>query len=194
MTLAHSVLISVIGPSCTGKTWMMDFIRDAGDPRIGLVEVGRYFREKYLDPKSPHYQPDYFKGQMAPAHTQKEAWDVLESSVNRHLADGKRAIVIDGQPREVGQAHRMLDNWTSVSKMFVVLHASPAERERRALAKVESEDNRQLRLQRLQRDIADTYEVLLTLIQRRTYIKVIDTEGPHNEWRLEVMQLIRSCM
>lgn len=124
-------LTFVIGPTNAGKGTLLAL---AGKlPHVGLVEVGKMMRAKYLDPASPHYDPDHFKGQGAPKHTAVEAWQMMLDGIAAAEAAKKDVVLIDGQPRDVEQARRCAFELELYEKRFIALHASHEIRLRRAI-------------------------------------------------------------
>lgn len=103
--MSKKSLAFIIGPTCAGKGTFIDYLVKEV-PKVHLVQVGKMMRAKYLDPASPHYQPNYFKGSAAPSHTEKEAWQMMLDGIAA-APKGTHSIIVDGQPRTVHQALRV---------------------------------------------------------------------------------------
>lgn len=176
-------LIFVMGATNVGKSTLMNaaslcgtgeirpnFQTDTGElidqGILGTVEVGKMMRAKY--------PPAYFKGQGAPAHTQKEAWGMMMSGIQEAVAAGKRAVVIDGQPRNPEQT-----DWAigmPNPKLFLHLWCDPAERERRArLRDAEFPDKLELSLKRLVDDPRTLFDCFAHLALTRQHVITIRT-------------------
>lgn len=176
------LLAFIMGCTCVGKSTLLTHAARNYPALVGLVEVGKALRAKYLDPSSPFYDPDYFKGQAAPKHTQVEAWDICERQIREHVAAGKRLILIDGQPRSLDQVEncftRLDRSWP---KAFVLLDASLEERERRLAMRFRLPDEQHqfdLGKQRLVNDMVTYYTVLTDLIRRGQHVDVFDFNAP----------------
>lgn len=164
----YATLLFMMGPTCAGKSTLLANAHTRLPKNIGLVEVGKELRAKY--------PPDYFAGQNNPTHTAAEAWDLCVKGVERECAAGKTHILIDGQPRDVAQVHRCLDQFPRNPKRFILLHASLAKRKERAM-KHRSDDpkNLELAMQRLTNDMISYYDVIATLLLRGAVIDAYDT-------------------
>jgi adenylate kinase family enzyme len=135
-------LIFVMGPTNVGKGTLLAAASKI--PHVGLVEVGKMMRAKYLDPKSPFYDPDHFKGQAAPKHTQAEAWQMMLDGIEAAKAAKKLVIFIDGQPRDVEQAQKCAFELEGYDKRFISLHADHDIRLRRAILRDGGDDANKL--------------------------------------------------
>jgi hypothetical protein len=156
-------------------------------PYAGTVEVGRMLRAKY--------PPEYFKGQAAPAHTAAEAWQLCIDGIEENIRLGKKAILIDGQPRDEEQAEKVMG--LPYMHVFIGLHASIEVRRKRAIARdrgglsdeivnalvmgqpVDSSlipPKLQLSLDRLQNDYRNGYEVLRVLTSRGRRVSWVNTD------------------
>jgi len=177
-------LVFVIGPTNAGKGTFLDAAK-RWDDRVGLVEVGKMMRAKYLDPKSPHYDPDHFKGQAAPKHTAVEAWQMMLDGIRNNEENGKSVILVDGQPRDIEQCERIHQryevgippdlDWTVT---FAHIYAPEALRWERAQAR-DANDPAKLALSkaRLQGDAVGLYEVMTRLIHYRSNVVTLINDG-----------------
>jgi|GEM_PF-2753305 len=159
-------LAFILGPTNVGKSTLLEnmlrWSKEQPEDPVGSVEVGKMMRAKYLDPKSPDYQPDYFKGSSSPAHTEAEALHMMYVSISEQKMQ-KRIILIDGQPRNPSQVEHILRLGQPL--VFINLYAEEAEREMRARARDHNDPDRlSLSLRRMQGDIPALYEVLNLLI------------------------------
>lgn len=118
-------LFFVMGMTNAGKSTLIDAVKTI--PDLGTVEVGRMMRAKY--------PPEHFAGQDAPKHTATEAWQMMLDGIDAHRY--KKAIFIDGQPRDVEQATRSValakfHNWDSE---YLILAAPHEVRLARAISR-----------------------------------------------------------
>ena len=159
--MSAPTLIYLLGATNAGKSTFLQRAL-AAVPRAHEVEVGKMMRAKYLDPASPHYQPDYFKGQAAPDHTEAEAWQMMLDGIAA-APEGTEMILIDGQPRSVKQAVAAA-TMPGHERMFLHLWAPRHVRQARAEARdKDSPEKLRLSLQRMDNDPPVLYEVLSVL-------------------------------
>lgn len=158
-------LVFMLGPTNVGKSTIL---RKAAELHggVGLVEVGKLMRAKYLEPTSPHYQPDYFKGQGAPMHTAKEAWQMMLDGIAAHEAAKKTWVLIDGQPRDFIQCYDSMK--LPYDKVYVNLYAPlPTRKERAAKRDPVGSDAYKLAERRMLGDVPVIYEILSLLMIHR---------------------------
>jgi len=159
MKMEKSFLLFVLGATNVGKSTFLEKVKQAYSTDVHLIEVGKMLRAKY--------PPGHFQGQGAPAHTQNEAIDLLCHGINMGEQLGSKYIIVDGQPRNVGQAESIM-GWAPWPRSphriraVVELVCPRAERERRALARDVDPDRKKLALDRLDRDVLDLHEVLIS--------------------------------
>lgn len=168
----RATIACIMGCTCAGKSTFLQFVKDRNIAGVGTVEVGKLLRAKY--------PPAAFQGRAnSPAHAQ-EAWDLCIQGVDSHLNAGKTCILIDGQPRDLKQAHDLIALFSSDHNLvFVLLHAPLAERERRARAhRNDSPDNLELALARLQNDMILYYEITAMLALQQQALVYADTGDP----------------
>lgn len=179
--MSKTRLIFVIGPTNAGKGALLDAVTNVDPDGVGLVEVGKLFRAKYLDPKSPFYDPDYFKGQAAPAHTAAEAWNMMVVGVNANIVAGRSVILIDGQPRDVDQVNGILNEYgrnPTFSVEFAHVYAPESLRQKRAQVRDANDEAKlKLSMQRMQGDLIKIYEVLTRLINNGAVVHTIYNDG-----------------
>lgn len=169
-------LIFVIGATNAGKSTLLDTVR--GYPGVGMIEVGKMMRAKYMDPASPHYAPDHFKGHANPAHTQVEAWQMFLSRRKELAEAGCRVAFVDGQPRDLEQCEMALG--LPSPKRFLHLWAPIAERQRRAMNRdsdptVPTSENEKLKLSlaRVTGDLPKLYDVVQRIRSHTSIIPAI---------------------
>lgn len=164
-----AVILHLMGVTCAGKSTLIDeLLRYQG---VAAVQIGKELRKKYGEA--------YFKGSGAPAHTAAEAMEIYTERVSTAITNGARLIVVDGQPRDVGQAQMMLHAWPHQYVTFYTLHASHAVREARARAGREPGPNLELAIARLTNDYKDCYNVLMELLGVGVPVHVISTDVVH---------------
>jgi adenylate kinase family enzyme len=177
-------LIFVIGPTNAGKGTFLEAAK-RWDDRVGLVEVGKMMRAKYLDPKSPHYDPDHFKGQAAPKHTAVEAWQMMLDGFRACQEQRKTIVLVDGQPRDIEQCERIHQQFEvgvpptlDVTVTYAHIYAPEALRWERAQAR-DGSDPAKLALSkaRLQGDAVGLYEVMTRLIHYRSHVVTLVNDG-----------------
>jgi predicted kinase len=163
-----SNVVHLMGPTCAGKSTLIQRLLTIAPDRVHAVEVGKMLRAKYGE--------DYFKGQAAPQHTQKEAWEMYVLGVREGINAGKALILVDGQPRDISQAKDIIGLWRNPHRQsFVLIHASHEERERRARGTRAPGPNLDLALARLNNDYKNCYVVMAELLKADEVIRVIDT-------------------
>ena len=139
---------------------MIETAKDKFADTIGCVEVGKMLRKKYLDPESVFYAPDYFKGSAAPEHTEAEAYELMLLGVNQAICEGKRMVLIDGQPRTLGQLSLIKKDFERTSVVICHIFATTKVRRARAILRDINRDERLLTDARMQGDLPAIYEVL----------------------------------
>lgn len=173
----------VMGANNVGKS---TFLRHAAaseqSNEIGLVEVGKYMRAKYLDPNSPDYSPNYFKGEAAPVHTQVEAWEMCEDHIRAHVASGKRLILVDGQPRSIDQVEncftRLDPRWPTAFFLFDATLETRAQRLAKRFELPRQDEEYRLGVERLKNDMVTYFTVLASLLAHKQNVNVIDFNEP----------------
>jgi len=171
MTSSYTpTLIYLLGPTNAGKS---TFIEYAGTQDcVGTIEVGKYMRAKY--------PPSHFAGEGNPAHTAVEAWKVYEDMLAKHIADNKRLIIADGQPRDAKQTEAILGDGRSWShRVFVHLWAPLDVLTARAHAR-DGHDPEKLALTkgRLINDMSAVYTVLSMVLSGGHVCLHEDTSKP----------------
>lgn len=119
-------VIYVMGCTCVGKSTFISIAKDIYGDFVETIEVGKKMREKYLDPASPDFSPDYFKGQMAPDHAQKEAWNIYLSEMQeiQNRIYKPQFVLVDGQPRSTRQLDKILES-SNLVKPDLLLKVRP---------------------------------------------------------------------
>ena len=144
-----------------------------------MVEVGKLLRDKYLNPESPFYDPDFFKGQAAPEHTQAEAWQLMVAGIEEGKAK-HHTIFIDGQPRDIQQCNDIHDQYACANYLvqFAHVYAPSHIRTQRAESR-DSGDPAKLELsrRRMQGDLIKLYEVITRLINHGSTVLTICNDG-----------------
>lgn len=97
-------IVHVLGGTCVGKSTIIDSMVSAYGEKVVAVSVGKALRAKYLDPRSPHFNPDKFKGRGSPAEMESEAMGMYRRLLRMALASDCELIIVDGQPRTAAQA------------------------------------------------------------------------------------------
>lgn len=186
-------LLFVIGPTNAGKGEFLNAFAGLGDVHVHLVEVGKLMRAKYLDPASPHYDPDHFKGEAAPTHTAKEAWQMMEDGIAAGVKAGAEFILVDGQPRDIEQCNMIIDqyeNGEDFTVEYVHIYASEAIRRERAMKRDAGDEAKlKLSLSRLSGDMPKLYEVLTRLINNGSRVHTIN-----NDYQYPILELARMVL
>lgn len=170
ITAATLPLIFVMGVTNTGKSTVMETLRGYEHAGVGLIEVGKMMRAKY--------PPDYFKGQGAPQHTQKEAWGMMTDGIDKHAANGRSVALIDGQPRNWEQMLWALE--LPNPRSFIHLWAPPEIRLERAHRRDGTDAEKlKLTLNRLHDDALKLYDIIAYLHLKGERVETIDTTSPH---------------
>lgn len=165
-----SNVVHLMGPTCAGKSTLIQRLLAIAPSRVHAVEVGKMLRAKYGE--------DYFKGQAAPQHTQGEAWEMYLLGVKQGISEGKDIILVDGQPRDIQQARDVIGLWRNPHRAsYLLIHANHEERERRARGTRAPGPNLDLALARLNNDYKNCYVVMAELMMKDQMIRVIDTSS-----------------
>jgi len=174
----RTTIFFVLGPTNVGKSTLLEHA--AKIPNVGVVEVGKMMRAKYLDPKSPHYAPDHFKGQAAPTHTANEAWRMMEDGIESAMLHGSTTIFVDGQPRDIQQCDDIYTHFEALADKFNVwyvnLFAQLETRKARAQARDTDPAKLDLSLRRMEGDCVKLYEILARLLARNSKIITLVTD------------------
>lgn len=186
-------IVHVLGCTNAGKSTLLELM---GQRRgVHLVEVGKMMRAKYLDPSSPHYTPDKFKGQAAPKETAEEAWSLYVDGVREGLANDAQLILVDGQPRDLEQADMIVDAKENDEQgnryEFLLVHADEEIREARLRSRfgipqgfkdgdaidhdLEQWEGYRLGRQRMTNDYRSNFLVLARLLSFGIAPQVLDT-------------------
>lgn len=185
-------LVFVLGPTNVGKTKLLEAAGRVST--VGLVEVGKLMRAKYLEPSSPHYQPDFFKGQAAPTHTAKEAWMMMVDGIAAAVRAEKTTIFVDGQPRDIEQCDAIQRLYASepneIQVTYLNLYASVEARRERAAKRDADPAKLALSMQRMEGDLLKIYEVITRIQSRGGDIVTVDTSA----WPIESYGLIVGYM
>lgn len=83
----------ILGTTCSGKDYMIEYAIDKYPNKFGAVQVGKEFRKRY--------PPEHFKGSGAPDHTEQEALQIYKEQFDKNL--DKEYILVSGQPRRPSQ-------------------------------------------------------------------------------------------
>lgn len=159
-------IIHMMGPTCAGKSTLIDTLLALSDT-VHPVQIGKLLRKKYGE--------DYFKGQGAPVHTQAEALQLYYDTINEGIALGKKVILVDGQPRDLGQARQMMMDWPDHRVTYLMVHADHEVREFRARAGRKPGPDLELAIARLTNDYKNCYVVMTELLRSGRQVDVVDT-------------------
>jgi hypothetical protein len=173
------LLAFIMGPTNAGKSTLIQATKDYY-PQFGTVEVGKLMRAKY--------PPEFFQGQAAPKHTAVEAWQMMLDGIAD--AGAKKAVLIDGQPRDIEQCERSI--LLPYPKLYIVLTASAEVREFRARARDSADPKRlELALARLHGDLPILNSIVSMLRDYGKQVREFSTES-HNYQPLDVLRLIET--
>ena len=161
--------IFVIGPTNAGKSSVMDAVKQLPNGKHATIEIGKALRAKY--------PPEYFAGQSNPKHTAVEAWSLFVQDSHKHTEAGARYIWVDGQPRDLEQAHQILERFRDRPAVFVHLHARREVRLARAQARDTDPAKLALSMARMDGDIPAIYEILALLNKHHKDVMWCDTES-----------------
>lgn len=162
-----STILHLMGPTCAGKSTVIEALVNAAPEIVFPVQIGKILRAKYGEA--------YFQGQAAPEKTRQEAIDIYRQSVKEAIESGHELIVVDGQPRDVGQADEMMNSWKSHRNVFMLLTADHDVREQRAREGRKPGPDLDLAVARLTNDYKNNYLVMSHLLANGKTIKVFDT-------------------
>lgn len=161
------LIVFVLGPTGSGKTTFIDYATELSE-HVGSVRVGKILNERY--------KPEHFKGKGNPTHTSDEARDLCKSLVAQHIANNKRIILVDGQPRDIKQVYWSQQFWRDTPRIYTLFTANIETRKQRLIEKYgDSELLRTQKFPRLERDMQDNYEVLTRLLALGIMPTICDT-------------------
>lgn len=184
----------IMGGTCSGKSTFLQYAKSKLGGAVGLIEVGKMLRAKY--------DPSYFLGQAAPAHTQQEAWELFAEALEVFLRDDHTQLVlVDGQPRDIPQVHGILAHFAprkGVVSRFCYMHCRREEQEHRAAvrhnmlgpgtASPEDVARYDLAMDRVDNDRRSYCDVLAILAKAEVPVQVWDTSGPAEFYQNEVLE------
>jgi adenylate kinase family enzyme len=158
----NNYIIYVVGATNTGKTTLLEKVKEKWPELVHLIQVGKILRSKY--------PPEYFEGQAAPSKTQEEAIQLVLDGIK--AGENKQFILVDGQPRDTTQADTLCQLPTFRDQIIIELVAPREIRVKRAEAR-DTGSKLELSLQRMDKDILCTHEVRVACIQyNMTWISV----------------------
>lgn len=164
-----STIIHLLGNTCAGKTTIITAMLEFED--VKAVQIGKTLRAKY--------GADYFKGQAAPAHTAVEAMQIYVNEVKAAIAAGFKLILVDGQPRDIKQAHEVMRLWPDQRVEYLMVHAEHDVRLERAKAGREPGPDLDLALARMDNDYRNSYSVMVELMLKNE-LEVNSVDTSHN--------------
>jgi adenylate kinase family enzyme len=145
----NNYIIYVVGATNTGKTTLLEKVKEKWPELVHLIQVGKILRSKY--------PPEYFEGQAAPSKTQEEAIQLVLDGIK--AGENKQFILVDGQPRDTTQADTLCQLPTFRDQIIIELVAPREIRVKRAEAR-DTGSKLELSLQRMDKDILCTHEVI----------------------------------
>ena len=171
MDYSDVTILHLLGCNSVGKTTIMRAFCNFEFENVAAVSVGQLLRAKY--------PPEYFQGQMAPEHTEQEALQLYCDFVTNSIANGKKLIVIDGQPRSISQidgVHNFPGN--KITHKYVLIHADYKLREARVVKRDEQNQSAlDLAQKRLMNDFRSTYEIMIELAKRGIHLDIYDSSN-----------------
>jgi shikimate kinase len=154
----------LIGITCSGKTTILNQMKQRHPDAIGLVQVGKEMRRRH--------PPEYFDGLGAMPKTEDEAWTIFEEQLKK--CAGYRYVLVDGQPRMASQVQRCL---MVPDHRFLWLSTMPSI----IAARIESSDRtdaeKKLARERVHNDskqLIDVMSLLDDFEERITYISNVE--------------------
>lgn len=97
-------VVHVLGGTCVGKSTLMESMIEKFGTDIVCISVGKALRAKYLDARSPHFNPDKFDGMGSSPEMENEALSMYKKLVQMAMQTDAKLILVDGQPRTELQA------------------------------------------------------------------------------------------
>ena len=147
------LIVSLLGPTNSGKTTIIDHFTTVNPDKFTGVLIGREMRKRY--------PPEHFQGKAQMADTEAEVLEILWNGVK---AATTPVILVDGQPRNLNQitwmeAHFCRDyRWCAVN-----CYAPRPYRVERAEARDPDPEKLALSMKRMDDDVLTLYEVVETL-------------------------------
>jgi len=157
----------VIGITCAGKDFFIESALRKYPDVFGACQVGKEFRKRY--------PPEYFQGQGAPEHTEREAMEIFKGQMTAADDAGKKIVLVSGQPRRPSQVELCLNYkwgeviWVHASDEIILLRIRDRFRDDPA--------GYNLAIQRVINDKIMYYDVLYELNKRSMKILTFDTQN-----------------
>lgn len=179
MDFNKPLLFSIFGITNVGKSTLIDRCRDI--PDLGVIEVGKEMRRRH--------PPEYFKGLAALPETETEVWQICEEQYAAAANAGKRAILVDGQPRMPSQVVEMYRRFGPYR--VIHLYASHPTLAARAAARDTDPGKVELNRKRLVNDYNQLYHSLMAYEGvPENHVDVVVTEI--GGWQESALEVIRS--
>ena len=109
-------IVYVMGITCVGKSTFMEKTKDVLNSKVGLVEVGKEMRKRYL--------PERFRGQAAMEDTEDEVFEIYTEQVDQFIRAECNLILVDGQPRFESQVSRIWEHLPEIKRSCLWLFVS----------------------------------------------------------------------
>lgn len=161
-------LFYVMGVTCVGKDYMIEYAQRTYPDKVGIVQVGKEFRRRY--------PPEFFQGKGAMKSTEDEAFNIFVELLN--AAQDKKYVFVSGQPRLESQVDRIMRPYPGE---VIWLHAPDDLLQERIITRFPEgsekwEEARKLSFDRINNDKKQLYDVLFRLKQNRIKITEYDVQ------------------
>lgn len=198
-------IVFVMGAACCGKTTLIDAMVSNYTPEANPgrhrdvvgIHVGRVLRAKY--------GADAFRGQAAPEEFEREAIQLVMTSIENTLShyahSGRKLnILVDGQPRSRKQAREILKfvhGLGSVRRLgygFLLVDAEHDERIER-IKRIEDEAARRLAMWRLDGDYRVCVESIAEVLALNPWANfaVVQTDKGASDLIRRTLSFMESC-
>lgn len=177
------MIFYITGPTCSGKTILVERVKQIYKDDVGLIQVGKALREKYL--------ASLFQGQANPANTKDEALEMYHDFLAKQEAEDPLFILVDGQPRD-DQISALMES-SPRPKRFIHLDASVENRRKRIESRFAATTaGYDLATRRLDNDRITSYDTLMQMLKFDLKIQIIDTNREIEIWIADALRYIES--
>lgn len=181
-------IISVIGPTCSGKTTFIRFCKDKRPDLFDSVNVGQKLRAKY--------PPSYFEGKDSLPKTEPEVREIFERGVSEFVEGEASILLVDGQPRSTSQIdflEECLDKYDIAHVAFIWIDCDDDVRESRGSRRDKDPEVKALFDARKVSDKLSIYPVVHSLLDREFTVVACDSsEQPSAMFQMALESALRT--